>query len=252
MRRIRILGMTPLLLSLLLLPAGCGDDGGTGPNGAGSITVPIAVGNTWIYSVTTSSKEASTESDTTTIIGTETRYGETWHLFVDRVDAETTFVRQEGQRLFVVPPFAEEGSGKDDDPIGAYFRRVLEASLPWQFADFAVPSGTSWTLVDAETTFVVVQGTGSFEADVEISFRGASRGRTAVTVPAGSYTNAYEGEIRQLVVISTPAGVDSMTGERVIWVMDGVGLVKSEETSQDSAGGAIETTTEVLEGYTLH
>jgi hypothetical protein len=119
------------VLLLLLLPfffAACGGDDSTGPSGE-AITLPLAVGNTWIYAVTTGEQKAATP-DTSTIVGTESRDGKTWYVFYDHADKESTLARQEGQDVSVIPPSSEDDPEMEDDPVADYFRAVLTRSLP--------------------------------------------------------------------------------------------------------------------------
>ncbi|MFH1680367.1 MAG: hypothetical protein ABIH26_06955 [Candidatus Eisenbacteria bacterium] len=245
---------SPALLAALLLPAllaGCGGDKSTEANGGDPISFPIAIGTTWVYSVTTSSTDLAAESDTTRIIGTETVDGKTWYVFVDHSSGDTTLARQEGQSFYVFPSSEDGGTGGDENPFVAYLGRVLENSLPWKYADFGAAAGASWTLVEAETTFALDIGGVPYEASVEVSFRCASGGRTTVSVPAGTYADAYRGEIAQRIVFTTPAGADTVTSESSYWIADGVGVVKRDEVNSDPFEGVTETRTEALESYDL-
>jgi hypothetical protein len=95
--------------------------------------------------------------------------------------------------------------------------------------------------------------TDTLDFDVEILFRAASRGRASVTVPAGAFTDAYRGEITQRILFSYPelGMVDSMTVVRTIYAADGVGIVKTEEATDDPSEPITETVVEVLASYDL-
>jgi len=246
-----------LLLSLLaFLFAVCGDDDGAGPTGE-AIKLPLAVGNTWIYAVTTDEEKTAT-IDTSTIVGTESRDGTSWYVFYDHGDKESTLARQEGPCVYVIPPAPEDDPEMEDDPVADYLRAVLARSLPWKYADFGAASGTAWTLIDAETTFAMIVGdisgpTDTLDLDVEILFRAMSRGRASVTVPAGAYPDAYRGEITQRLLFSYPelSRVDSMTVVRTLYAADGVGIVKTEEVTDDPFEQVAETVVERLTSYGL-
>jgi hypothetical protein len=225
----------------------CGDDNGTGPDGGpSSITVPLAIGNTWTYEAASETlKIAQSDIDTSRIVGTADYKGETYFIMEEISEGDTSeiLIRQEGQDVFVVPPFAES---RKDDPLGDWFSRVIVASLPWKYADMDASSGTSWVVAEAETTMQF----GPEEQTVRVVASCSSLGRTSVSVPAGDYNNVYVGELS----IEITVGEDtSEPSSQKLWLADGVGLVKNEvtETQGDFGGEITVKNTSELVSYTL-
>jgi hypothetical protein len=246
MRRKLVLSGRIACLLVALALCGCGDDGPTNAAPVDPIVVPLAVGNWWVYDTTITPKTGTTETDTTTIVGTENLYGEMWYVFVGSLEDDTLRVRQEGQNVYIVPRFGDDDP-ESENPAEEYLQRQVEESVPWKYADLDAASGTEWTLAEAETTFEFQVGDQMMEGTLELSIRMKSLGRTTVSVPAGEFSDAYRGSARQLVVFSTSTGTDSMTADRDIWIVDGVGVVKTEEVSTNPEG--TETFTQVLQSY---
>lgn len=232
-----------------LVLAGCGGDGGTGPGGGGSpITFPLTIGNTWFYDASAETTSVATARvDTVRIAATQSVGGRTYYVLEDSGDdGPGTLIRQDGQDILVIPSFGGPGPGPGD-PIQEWLGRALEASLPWKFADMDAASGTSWTLVDADT---LVDLGGTVDT-LQVSFAASSLGRTSVSVPAGTFTDVYQGQV--LGTISFGDQVMQRTNQW-LWLGHGVGMLKQRESNTERQDGSAITITETSElvSYSLN
>jgi hypothetical protein len=243
-------GAASLILFVTMTFFACGEESTTEPGETEPIVLPLAVGNQWVYEVLVSLGKASAELDTTTIIGTSTEGGQTWFLFQDRSDMDTTFLRQDGDAVYV-SPYLDDPGGGESNALSDYLLRVVGGSRPWKFADFGVPSGTSWTIAEAGTTLMMEHLGQPYPVGIDIDFWGTSRGRVSITVQSGTYENVYKGEVHQLVVFTSPGTLDTLTNDMTYWVADGVGIVRTEEVNDDPFEGVVKTTTEDLVTYDL-
>lgn len=236
--------VTALLAGMLLAAAGCGkdDDGGTGPGGGDPITFPLTVGNMWTYSATTDSTTRSVDTITMEVVGTDTFGGQTFSAVEEtRPDGtETILMRQDGQDFLVVFPFGSDG-GRLGDPVESWIDQTLSGTQPWKFADLDAADGATWMLASADTT--VDQG-GGMTSSISISAMGVSHGRTSVTVPGGTYADAYEGALQ--LTLSVDGDVQN-TASQTIWVADGVGLVKMVQVETSVGRGGTTFLTETRE-----
>lgn len=223
------------IVGVSLVVAGCGDDdGGTGPGtGPTAISFPLRVDNTWVYEVTETTLAVSARMDTSRIIGTQDVDGGTYYVLHDSGDDETegTLIRQDGQDILVIPPM----DASDGDPGAEWLNRVFEDNLPFKFADLDAPSGATWTIIEADTSFDV----GGKTQTVQVSIIGRSFGRGSVSVPAGDYDDVYSGGVDGTLTIGSQAVPIT---DQLIWVADGIGLVK--QITQDVGTGEGETVTE--------
>ena len=213
--------------------------GGTSASDVASIYYPVALGNTWVYSIDYGS--GSTVTDTEVM----------------------TAVKPEGDatRVTISRTFHYEDGSKDDllDTVDYLFHADGSLEVPFQSipSDFGVVTIKSGTMVwpttaefDAGTT-----RTGTIEASVDTSgtttnekvdFTISGAGTEDVTVPAGSYPGARK--LQQALVISLPdLGVSGIAINAVTWLAEGVGPVKTE--LPDMAGGSA-TITQVLVSFT--
>lgn len=230
---------------------GCsGDDGGTGPDLGGDITLPLAVGNTWYYTtrVDTTSGFAAGAPDSATIASTETFDGETYFELDWEVDEDfdALYFRQAGQEVWLVPVFGEIVPGGSD--LEAFLEDLAE-TFPWKFADFDAQAGTDWTAADVSGTVVVdVFG----ELDVHVTAAGSSLGRGTVQVPAGTYEDAYSGTFRLEYNATGPGFLFTSSATYTMSVAGGVGIVKIQSSAPDLLGGGTITSTSDLTGYSLN
>ncbi len=213
MKKTRILGATVAAFSVVAVLTRCGGDGATDP-GTEPYEFPLAVGNQWVYEVTSTAEKASVAPDTTTVVGTATEGGDLWYIFVDHSDGESTLVRQKGNVVYVEPPTPEFES---ENALTTYLLRVIQESRPWKFADFDAAAGASWTLIDAETTFVTTVEDQQYEVTFDVDYWAACRGLTDVTAQSGTYSDAYKGEVHQRMVITFPSGADTTTTDMTFW-----------------------------------
>jgi hypothetical protein len=236
-----------VLLGISLISIGCGDDNGTGPGdgtGLDPITFPLAVGNSWVYeAVTETTQVVAAQMDTLRVVGTQDVDGSTYYLLRDtgEGEGEETLVRQEGQDVLVIPPIEEPLGG---DPLDEWLSRVLEESAPWKFADLDAPSGANWTIIDADTSIDL----GGKTETIRLSFVGSSLGHVSVSVPAGSYSDVYAGEIGGTLTLGTQ--VMQLT-DQTLWIADGVGLVKETNSWVEMEGGPTITETSELTSFQL-
>jgi hypothetical protein len=238
-----------LPIAAALVVGACGDDdGGAGPGGSGgAVTYPLAVGNRWTYSGSSDTSRATSHEDTTTVSGTQMFNGQLYYVLTESGSGggDQTLIRQQGQDLLVVPDFAVGTRLAGGDPLDTWLQSVLDGSLPWKYADFDAPSGSTWSIAQAET--VVDFGRVAPET-VRVNVTGTSRGRTSVTVPAGTFADTYEGALQLSV---TSASQPALTLGQTLFVKDGVGLVRSinMEPDESSGGSATVTDTDDLTGY---
>jgi hypothetical protein len=267
------------LAVLAAFAAGCGDDGDNGDdnnNGGGSdVTVPLDEGDNWDYTVdqtadgdTDTYPRADVVTDTRVIAGqtyavvqtisqtpalraaTSEAIASRFGLFAPAADTSEAFLRQSGQKVYQYTEF------EISEDFPEYIRFVLEslnAANPWQVADFASSSGSSWTIVNANDTFETRGGT----TEVTVRLTGSNEGRTSVTVPAGTFSDCYRGRLTQLFELEQnqpplpPISV-TQTVTSDIYFKDGVGVVKEmssftlEQTGQDPI---TETTESELTSY---
>ncbi|MDM7915493.1 MAG: hypothetical protein ACE15D_06860 [Candidatus Eisenbacteria bacterium] len=245
----------PWLLALaIVFTLACGDDdNGTNPdgdgNGGGSITFPLKVGNGWTYSVTETGtgKSAPAYNRTDTIIGTATIDGQPYYALEASDDAggdpDTSFVRQSAQQLLL-------HLNVDVSELPSSMGEAIANSLPWEAADFAANSGSTWTILDYSEQFP------SDGFSVEIHYSGKSLGRIDnVQVPAGNYDDVYKGQLIQtmtLTFLPPLTGTSSSTTTQTLYVKDGVGIVKDETELRVQMTGQAEdvsTTTSVLTAF---
>ena len=236
-----------VLLGIWIIFAACGDDNGTGPSGGLTpITFPLTIGNTWVHeAVSETLKVAQARMDTSRVVGTEEVEGETFYVLEERSEGETTqiLIRQDGQDILVIPPFDDTGNG---NPVQRWFRRVIDESLPWKFADLDAASGSSWIIAEAETTIQFGAKADTFR----VLATGSSLGRTTISVPAGSFDGVYVGDIEMTVTMGAETSTPT---SQTFWVADDVGLVK--DVSTEIVEGEFEdvtvTTTSELVSYTV-
>ena len=244
-----------ILLGVGTLTAGCGDDKGVLGPGNGStpseITLPLAVGNMWIYATDTDTTAMQTAAgDTSRVVGTETSAGETYYVLenVSPAGTERALVRQAGQEILVMPVPEEAKIG---DPFQEWMDQVTTASLPWKIADLDAQDGSRWVEIDAASQFVL----GGSDVTVRYEVHGASLGRDSVSVPAGDFTDAYRGEFTTRLTLRDPSGVllSAMASSQEFWVADGVGIIKEvlSSSAEMDGGGYTITKTSELSSYAL-
>jgi hypothetical protein len=169
-----------------------------------------------------------------TITGTVERDAATYFVQVDSSDApaDTTYLRQSGNELyayFSIPSHIDSEVARE--AVG-----LVEATMPWKVAQFGAPSGTEWSIASIDTTLI-------FEGltwDVRFAIVGSSRGRSPVTVPAGTWPDAQSFRLH----LEGTAGIGefptaSLSTDRDLWLVDGVGIVKVQ--SVDSINTPLET-----------
>ena len=238
----RLLRSCPLLV-LTTLIVSCGDDdGGTGPgSGSGSpVTFPLAVGNRWIYQENSTLRGGT--ADTSTITGTEIFRGEPYFVMDESdPDDDGVLLRQAGQDFLVV--FRDSSFSRGGDPTDEWLDRQFSATLPWKFADFDAAEDTPWTIVSAETTLTVE----SVESVIKLSVTGRNLGRESVTVPAGTFSDTYHGQVRFQFSLDDVVQQQSFQD---LWVKDGVGLVKTAD--EEFGGGVTDSRTSELVSYDLN
>ncbi len=244
-----------VLLGVTMLTVGCGDDdGGVRPDNGSTpskITVPMAVGNTWIYTTETNTTAIPTTAvDTSRVVGVETIDGETYYVLenVTPEGTERALVRQAGQDILVMPAFER---AKSEDPFQQWMDQITSASLPWKIADFDAASGSQWVEIDATSQFTL----GGSDVGVRYEVHGASLGRGSVSAPAGDYTDAYRGEFTTRLTLRDPSGVmlSSMASRLEYSIADGVGTIKEvlASSAEMEGGGYTITKTSELSSYAL-
>jgi hypothetical protein len=234
-----------LALVALLLATDCGKkstqpEGDTGPKTP--IMYPLAVGNQWIYGVQVVSGLArDTLSRTDEIVGTDTRGGTDYFRLTGIPShgsaIDTTYMRQSDEAMFIFPDISF-----DTSPEGAWVARHVGRSLPWRLADFTGPTGKVFQYGPVDTIFDAGDA-------LELTIVTSSVGRTSLTVPAGTYTDVYEGRMTVLAVLrygSVVAGQISSTKD--LFIKDGVGLIKEveEDRAPSQYGEIVTTQTSVL------
>ncbi len=184
---------------------------------------PIAVGNTWIYTIT--------YSDGSTVVDTEV---------MTKVVAEGDGARVTFERSF---DWNDESKPDFSDSVDYVFHADGSLSVPFQ----SVPIG------DGGSTLVVKSGalewptTAEFEAgtpktgtiettstsadgtviDQSIAFTITGEGVEAVTVPFDTFQDARK--LHQALLVSVPSlGVTDLPIDSTTWLVEGVGPVRTE------------------------
>jgi hypothetical protein len=262
------------MISLLMLAvgavtiAGCGDDdegdNGITPPPGGDITFPLAVGNEWILSSETSVSGLQPTEETITVTGTETFANQTYYVLETTFESEPGetaefWLRQQGQVLYTVPELEIfEPDPETPIPPGLYDR--LTQSFPWKFADFDASSGTEWMLAALDTSLTVDLGppVGELDAQIELDVRASSQGRESVTVPAGSYDDAYRSQVVITASVTVPPPPapelfrETFSSTQELWIVDGIGLVREVNTSDIVLSDSVAVTVSELVDYTLN
>jgi hypothetical protein len=238
-----------LLLPLLLLACGGGDNDSSDDTPGTPVTMPLELGSSWEYDVSnqwnddapTTWTQVDSLTGRTAIDGFDYSVVET---LVALQEADTTFVRQSGQSVFIIPgelPAASSTSA----PIN-WAARTLKASLPWKVAEFTSPKGQIASFT-ADTSFAQLNMT------VRLQINSANLGRTSVDVPAGSFDDVYKGRLTRLVAISQGGiTVATLTNTLDIYIKDAVGVVRQvsvEEYQETGAPGYTATTTLSLRSH---
>lgn len=217
-----------VLLSVAALTAGCSNEKTVaGPDiesTPSEITVPLTVGNMWVYTTDLDTTAVqSSAADTSRIVGTETHGDETYYVLENvTIDGtERSLVRQRGQEILIMP-VSEKTMAQD--PFQEWMDQITAASMPWKVADLDAPAGSQWVEVDATSQFTL----GGSDVTVRYEVRGASLGRVSVSVPTGDYADAYLGEFTTRLTLYDPSGltISGMTSRQKSWIADGVGILK--------------------------
>jgi hypothetical protein len=244
-----------VLLGVGTLTVGCGNDDGVLGPGNGStpseITMPLAVGNMWVYVTGIDSTAIQTTVvDTSRVVGTQTSAGETYYVLenVSSQGTDRALVRQAGQDILVTPVFEK---AKSQDPFQEWMDQITSASLPWKVADLDAQANSQWVEIDATSQFTL----GGSDVTVRYEVHGASLGRDSVSVPAGDYTDAYRGEFTTRLTLRDPSGVllSGMASSQEYWIADGIGTVKEvlASSAEMDGGGYTITKTSELSSYAL-
>lgn len=244
-----------VLLGIGTLAVGCGDDDGVLEPGTEStpseITIPLAVGNMWVYATGTDSTAIQTVGvDTSRVVGTETSGGETYYVLenITPEGADRALVRQGGQDILVLPAFEK---AKSQDPFQEWMDQITSASLPWKVADLDAQAGSQWAEIDATSQFTL----GGSDVIVRYEVHGVSLGRGLLSVPAGDYTDAYHGEFTTRLTLLDPSGVvlSGMASVQEYWIADSVGTIKEvlASSAEMDGGGYTITKTSELSSYAL-
>ncbi len=240
---------------------GCGDDDGGTSSGNGEglseITFPFAIGNEWVFETVEDTVWTATPAfmETLRIVDERMEDGESYYVLHDipNTDSDEILIRQEGQNIYVIPPF-DDDEFMNDNPFEKWMERKMTESLPWKFADLDAPQGASWTELDAESTFVEKDGTYT----VHIEARGRSLGRSSLSVPAGDFTDVHGSEIttQTSVTVNTREAQDEVvfSSTQQLWIAADVGLVMNVQTDtdeDDNEDDIVVTITAELHSYDL-
>jgi len=213
--------------------------GSTGaPSAVASIYYPVAVGNTWVYSIDYGTGSNVTDTEVMTAVKPE---GD-----ASRVTISRTFHYEDGSKddLLDTVDYLFHADGSLEVPF---------QSIPSDFGVVTIKSGTMVWPTGAEFEAGTAR-TGTIEASVDngtvtnetVNFTITGAGTESVTVPAGTYDKARK--LQQALVISLPdLGVSGIAINAVTWLAEGVGPVKTE--LPDVAGGS-STITQVLVSFT--
>lgn len=239
MRRSNRLLWLALLGVAVLGIASCSDDGGPKPDGDGNlseITIPFRVGNQWTFVnvVTDQGDEDPPYDSTERIVGSRVFDGQSYWILETLTptpqEADTSYIRQSGQLVFIYPDFAPPDSS--DDEFSQFVQQTLRESRPWKVADFSQPSGRSWDVLNESRTWSEAGGT----LTVSIRMSVTSEGRKTVQVPKGTYTDAHQTKLVQTFSFTqnTPplpplSGTQTVT--QTFYVKNGVGIV-SQDTDE--------------------
>lgn len=240
--------LAALLLPLLLLGCG-GDDDDSNDNTPGTpITMPLTLGSTWTYDASQQYDDDAphTWAQVDSMVGQTAIDGSDYATVLtltDFADPDTTFVRQAGQSLYIIPG-GLPSSG--NTAINDWAARTLKESLPWKVADFTSTKGQIASF-EADTTFP------QLNMSVRLQINSSNLGRTRVDVPAGSYDDVYQGRLTRLVVMSQGGiTVATLTNTLDIYLKDAVGVVRQvneEEYVETGAPGYTTTTTLSLRSH---
>ncbi|MFC1573254.1 hypothetical protein ACFL6M_06615 [Candidatus Eisenbacteria bacterium] len=235
--------------------AGCSDDdGGVRPSNGSNlseITVPFAVGNTWVYATDVDTSTIRTAAaETSRVVGTKTSGDETYYVLenVTLDGTERVLVRQAGQDILTTPVV---GKAKSQDPFQDWMDQITAASLPWKIADFDAHAGCQWVEIDAQSQFTL----GGSDVTVRYEVYGKSHGRCSINVPAGDHSDAYHGEFTTRLTLMDALGevTSGMALVQQYWIADGVGTVKEvlAGSAEMDGGGYTVTKTSELSEYEL-
>jgi hypothetical protein len=241
------------LVFLGLLLSGCGSDKKpTMVNGPNPMTFPLGLGDRWTYTVTDSSEAgpgpAYERADS--VCGTTGFQGVSYFLLASRSPSgpDTTWLRQEGQRVFLVIPWPDAA-----DTAGTFIRERIRQSLPWKVLDFTASPNTSWVLLDTSGD-IPQQG---FVISVSVRASVSSLGRTSLAVPGGGYDDVYHAILTVEIEVEimsggTPMGRQKLTQSEELFVKDAIGIVRQvSRTSTEPPGGpaTLSVSKAVLTGY---
>lgn len=243
--------MFPVLVIGLLGGCGGGDDGAdpiVPPPPSGEIidvTVPLEVGTTWTFdqqrSVITQRGGLAT-SERAEIVSQDLWRDEMWSVQTDTDGrlSDSSYVRQSGKVLYVAP-LAYLGANPEQTHLRKWVWSRIAESLPWKIADFRLPPGTTWNLIDAEGT-VRLEGDLPVDADVSFEVVASTLGSGPIEVPAGRFDQAYRGWISTQILLE---GAEIRVGVQEFYLVDQVGVVASDDHTAEHFPGEDATTTDV-------
>ncbi len=253
----------PLAMILLFAAAGCltSDDDSSNDNGAGGATsaaeyLPFKVGATFTFDNTNDSSwsEPYTYTSTMTIAGTTTINDKTYYIMVDDTGGwqDTTYARLQNGIMY------EYGSEMVMAGKAAAFeavKKTLAQALAGTDTGTEIPmfnfSANSWNIYSYN------QSEGGFT--INMTATGKYKGKEAVTVPAGAFTDCAKFEItitsQSSYNVGGQSGGNTWNSTMLIWFAKGVGPVKSSEVSSETNIGETEpsesTYLQVLTSYNI-
>lgn len=235
-----------IALALTAVLAGCtagpnptgspADDSTSAPDALSGISVyyPVAVGNTWVYSIDYG-PDADTYTDTE---------------IMTKVTPEAGGARATIERTFHNDSAGDDKSGDVVSTVDYVFAADGSLTVPFQ----SIPSagGSTVTVHSGTMTWPTVAEfeagtpkTGTIEATVQVppsdpidevvAFTITGGGTESTTVPAGTYPAR---KLLQKLLISIPSfGITDLTVDAVTWLAEDVGPVRTEVPDALGTGG---------------